>query len=214
MPKCNLCGIDFEVNQVKRLQEGDTAILICNDCEHELQGALASKSDAKRYLAQLEKNPIIEQEQEEILVSFIEKHGSVFSVPRILSYHNLSEAAIVFAQHKIDTEEIFETLTDEELQSIGIMELGTRKKILALIKQRNAEKMAPDPGNGERGTQEQTSATAQVSEHQEKQNQPPHEPDTNVTVQAPAQEKAGGGVWAVVGVLIVIVLGIIIIGSL
>ena len=213
MPKCNLCGIDFEVNQVKRLQEGDTAILICNDCEHELQGALASKSDAKRYLAQLEKNPIIEQEQEEILVSFIEKHGSVFSVPRILSYHNLSEAAIVFAQHKIDTEEIFETLTDEELQSIGIMELGTRKKILALIKQRNAEKWRQTL-EMERGTQEQTSATAQVSEHQEKQNQPPHEPDTNVTVQAPAQEKAGGGVWAVVGVLIVIVLGIIIIGSL
>ena len=91
MPKCNLCGIDFEVNQVKRLQEGDTAILICNDCEHELQGALASKSDAKRYLAQLEKNPIIEQEQEEILVSFIEKHGSVFRCKssRIIIYLRL-----------------------------------------------------------------------------------------------------------------------------
>ena len=74
--------------------------------------------------------------------------------------------------------------------------------------------MAPDP-EMERGEyRSRLQQQLKSLEHQEKQNQPPHEPDTNVTVQAPAQEKAGGGVWAVVGVLIVIVLGIIIIGSL
>jgi len=36
----------------------------------------------------------------------------------------------------------------------------------------------------------------------------------NVTVQAPEPQKSSGGVWAVVGVLIAIVLGLIILASL
>lgn len=216
MPKCNLCGIEFTANEVKKLQKDDTAIVICRGCEREFQGALISKFDAERYLRKLEKNPFIEGEQEEVLVSFIKKHSNVFNVSRFLAYHDLLEADIIFAQHKIDTEEIFDTLTDEELQSIGIVELGTRKKILALIRQRNEEKRAASPPPPKRATEKQESATAETSEPQARQEQPHPEP-INVTVQTSALdtlEKKSGGVWAVVGVLIAIVLGIIIIGSL
>lgn len=71
-------------------------------------------------------------------------------------------------------------------------ELGTRKKILALIKQRTHSEEAVDPVSREEPAPEAI----------------------NVTVQAPEPQKSSGGVWAVVGVLIAIVLGLIILASL
>lgn len=113
-----------------------------------------------------------------------ENQTQISEVERLLREIDLYEYVSNFEEHDINDMEVLASLTDDDLEKIGINSLGHRKKILVAAKKDNRES----------STSTDTSTESQ-------------------TYETPKQ-KSGGGVWAFVGVLVAIVLIIIIAGSL
>lgn len=118
-----------------------------------------------------------------------ENQTPVSEVERLLQEIDLYEYVSNFEEHDINDMEVLASLTDDDLEKIGINSLGHRKKILVAAKKDNREN----------STSTDTSTESQKVDAQ--------------TYETPKQ-KSGGGVWAFVGVLVAIVLIIIIAGSL
>lgn len=118
-----------------------------------------------------------------------ENQTSVSEVERLLQEIDLNEYASIFTGHDINDLEVLASLTDADLEKIGIASLGHRKKILVAVKKNGSEN---------------ATSNATGAESRKVDAQPYEQP----------KQKSGGGVWAFVGVLVAIVLIIIIAGSL
>ncbi len=118
-----------------------------------------------------------------------ENQTPVSEVEILLREIDLHEYVSNFTEHDINDMEVLASLTDADLEKIGITSLGHRKKILVAAKKNGSG----TPASNATGAESQKVDT-QTFEQPEK--------------------KSGGGVWAFVGVLVAIVLIIIIAGSL
>jgi len=113
---------------------------------------------------------------------------SMTEVENLLNSLNLPEYIPFFMGQDITETEVLATLSEEDLERIGVSSLGHRKKILLACKNKiDEERPTPEPSRSKSNYEEESHTSP---------------------------KKSGGGIWAFVGVLIAIVLIIIIAGSL
>ena len=101
---------------------------------------------------------------------------------------DLGDYIDLFIREKLIGETVLASLTNEELAQIGVSKLGDRKRMLEAFNSFKPPKAEPEI----------------------KIQEPLYTPQATV----PEVEKKSGGVWAVVGVLLAILLVIAILGSL
>lgn len=118
----------------------------------------------------------------------MEDDESMTEVEGLLNSLNLPEYIPVLTELDITEIEVLATLSEEDLERIGVSSLGHRKKILLACKNRmDEEKTTPEPSRPKSSYDEAPQITL---------------------------KRSGGGIWAFVGILIAIILIIIIAGSL
>lgn len=194
--KCPICG-SYLCGQYA--VEGE--LKICTACESEFNQAVAGDekalSELKQNVTDSENMSVTEKMNFQTYIDSktqaTQKQTSApFDIKTVLEGMELGEYANIFITQKLTTPDVLSALNEDDLEKIGISILGDRKKMMQLFAKLQVKKEQP-PKQSYHATQPVSPQVIHVEQ------EPP---------------KKSGGVWAVVGVLVAIVLIIIIVGSL